>query len=374
MRSLFYSIIIFATSIAYGWNIAPQAFREKCASEAPAWMTQQIEKDLAPFTRYGVNAQKIENTLEAIFKVKGGEVSEIVRICLQNGKVAWWKTPFSLSSRAQQRLSTFLSALELLTEITPLPDLDFLLSLANHYDRPLFSLYTKVPVFTICKESSFSQAILFPSGLWEPDREILFAKILQQAQTISWEERTPRGFWRGSLSELYTNFYWDFNGRPRLVFFSRTYPDLIDAAFIENAHMQTMDRHWKNWIENNRLIKPFVLPEDQLAFRYLIAIDGDASPASLSWQLFSGSVLLKSESTHSEWYYGGLEPFVHYLPFNPNRSDLKERIAWLQEHDDLAHQMADRAKAFAEERLSDENVFLYTYKLLKAYSAFTLSQ
>lgn len=367
MRHFFCSIAIFATTLIYSWNIDPDSLQEKCLSETPAWMAQQIEKDLKPFSNQPVTSDKIDGTMKAILKSKGGEAAALVRIQTQNGQVSW-SSSFTLSDPTQARLTTLISALTLLNTIAPLPDADFLLSLANRYDRPLFSLYTKAPVFTVCKETSFQQSVLFPSALWEAEWENQFASIADHAKSLTWKNKNSIAFWRGSASELFTNFYWDFNQRPRVIYMSRANPTLIDAGFIDNSYISAMNSHWQDYVRGQGITKPFVTPQDQLNYRYLLAIDGEAAPASLPWQLFSGSTLLKSDSTVSEWFYSALKPDVHYVPFNPNRSELKDKILWLRENDDQAREIAMNAQAFAEEWLTDENAFLYMYKLLQAYA------
>lgn len=365
MRYLFCSIAIFASSLAFGWNFDSDSLQKKCLIETPAWMGAQIEKDLKAFSR--VDADKIEATMKAILKAKGGDAAALVRIQTQGGEIKW-STSFELSDRSKSRLTTLISAMDLLNTVAPLPDVDFLLSLANRYDRPLFSLFTKVPVFTVCKETSFQQSVLFPSALWESEQEKLFNTVSTQASKTDWKTKASIAFWRGSASELFTNFYWDFNQRPRVIYMSRANPSLIDAAFIDNQYISAMNSHWQSYVRGNGMTKPFVKPEDQLVYRYLLAMDGEAAPGSLPWQLFSGSTLIKSDSTVSEWFYSALEPDVHYVPFNPNRSELIDKILWLQQNDDKAYEIALNAKSFAEEWLSDESAFLYMYKLLQAYA------
>lgn len=362
-----FAITFFASTSIYAWNLSEEVIREKSQDEPPLWMIQRIEKDIQEFRLTGVTNDMIDHTLETIVVSRGGSVAELVRLSIEEGDVTW-RTPFTLSTRAEKRLEILVKALETLHKIAPLPNVSLLVSLASKYERPFFLHFTDAPVFTVTKEEVFTRSVLFPDNLWDEEKETLFARVQEAAQNIPWEIREPKAFWRGSLSESYEEHYWDFNSRPRLVFFSRAHPDLVDAALIDNSYIDQMDFYWRKWIRSNGFLRPLVSPEAQLQYRYLVALDGEGAPSSLSWQLFSGSTLLKAESTRLEWFSEGFKPFIHYLPFNPNRTEIGEKIQWLQQHDQIASTIAENASAFAKERLTDNNAFLYTYYLLNIYA------
>ena len=73
---------------------------------------------------------------------------------------------------------------------------------------------------------------------------------------------------------------------------------------------------------------------EQLEYKYFINVDGDtAAWHRLSWQMLSGSVPLKVDSTKVEWFYNGMQPWVHYVPINKDYSDLLANIQWLKDND-----------------------------------------
>ena len=72
--------------------------------------------------------------------------------------------------------------------------------------------------------------------------------------------------------------------------------------------------------------------EEQLQYKYLIAVDGWAAP----WErvpavLASNSLLLKQESPFVEWFYDLMIPGVHYVPVKYDLSDLVDKIKLLLE-------------------------------------------
>lgn len=369
MQLIVLALAIVSTCFAFcNWNLNNESLREKCFKQVPEWMEKQIEADFASFLKEKITASSIEETLQNVINAQGGEAASLVRVYLKDGNLDVY-IPIALKKNSQERMKNFLSALNDLNKIVPLPNLDFLISFSEHYDRPLFLRETKVPIFTMCKAKSNQRSILLPNALLNPGRETTLKKVKQASAMYSWEEKEPIAFWRGSLSEgFYPYFDWDFKPRPLLVFHSRHNPNFVDAKFTVNSYFDAMNHLWKKWMKENDFTAPFTPPEEQIAYRYLIAIDSTASPASLQWQLFSGSTLLKAESAQQEWFYRDLVPYVHYLPFRTDSADLSEKVKWLQEHPIEARSMAEQAQYFAEERLLDEAVFHFTYCVFEAYA------
>lgn len=73
----------------------------------------------------------------------------------------------------------------------------------------------------------------------------------------------------------------------------------------------------------------------------------------------SGSVILLVSSQYSYHFSARLQPWVHYVPISYSMADLKERVQWLQEHDDLAQQIAENARNFARSFLRMEDYYCF---------------
>jgi hypothetical protein len=76
-------------------------------------------------------------------------------------------------------------------------------------------------------------------------------------------------------------------------------------------------------------------------------------------------------SSNSQWYYCGLKPYVHYVPYQSDCSDLASQILWLRQNDLKAREIAREGSKFFEEHLTLEKCHLYLYYALKKYQALT---
>ncbi len=50
--------------------------------------------------------------------------------------------------------------------------------------------------------------------------------------------------------------------------------------------------------------------------------------------LAGGSLVLKQDSKYYEHFYKELKPYVHYVPFKHDLSDLLQQIQWAKDHDE----------------------------------------
>jgi hypothetical protein len=352
---------------AWCWNLSTEDLRKKCDEPAISWMEQQIATEIKPYQARGLSSEKLLKTIREVTAAQGGDVARLVRVQFSQGKGTWSSEAYAPSGEYLERLENFILALESLDSVVPLPDLDLILSLSNTYDRPLFLSKTSYPVLTISKSQLNTKALLIPGGLFNPQRGEVFSQVARAVEYCPWKNKLEKAFWRGSLKgELYHYYEWDYRSRARLVLASRQNPDLLDAGFLNDTHVQNLNYGTGNWMRANGLVAPYTAPAQQVPYKYLISIDGPATPSSLQWELFAGSAILKSDSPRIEWFYSQLKPYVHYVPFRPDCLDIEEKINWLKQNDEKAFEMAQNASQFAQEHLSDEMVFLYTYKLLTA--------
>ncbi len=334
---------------AFSWNVSPECFDGK----PPAWMQQTIERDLS-FFQQGVHTHEIALCLQRLKGIQGIEKAGLVHIQFVRAE-ATYAPLFPLSTEQTSALNHFLSALNHL----PLPDFDLILSVSPSFDRPFLLLHTTVPIFAVSKECHNHKVVLIPR-LWNSEREALFHHL------PDWETKTAKAFWRGFATDTPYGFYdWDCKPRSRLVLESLHHPDLLDAAIVASPHL---DAYLLKWLDSLSYLAPFTPPEQQCAYKYLISIDGSASPSTFEWQLFSHSLLFKAESNRVEWFYDALLQDQHFLSFHPGGNDLIEKISWAITHDEEAFAMAKRARLFAEEHLRDEDLFVYLYHLLSTYS------
>ncbi len=183
-----------------------------------------------------------------------------------------------------------------------------------------------------------------------------------------WREKEDKAFWRGSTAGGFlTAATWDHIARSQLVLLSLKYPGDLDARF---NHVTQCSIDVPKILKNRGMISGTVSRGDHLTYKYLIDVDGNSCAFERCfWLLLSNSLVIKQQSPNIQWYYGALEPYKHYLPINQDLSDLKEKIEWARQHDAEAQKIASQASQFVEENLSNEDILVYFYHLLKAYAA-----
>lgn len=81
--------------------------------------------------------------------------------------------------------------------------------------------------------------------------------------------------------------------------------------------------------------------------------------------LAGNSVVLKQDSPFYEHFYKQLTPFVHYIPFKRDLSDLVEKIEWAQQNEDEVLRIIRNAQKFTRDHLLPRNILCYHVLLLK---------
>lgn len=294
-------------------------------------------------------------------------------------------------------MRAFIQVVTIIQAIRPLPAFDLLL---NPADFTPSRTPSDVPIFTRTG-TKWTNTIglpfewqLHPSQCRKHVKEVAWAGMKNP-----WDSRKTKLVWRGSPSncrapscvageaegrnaamercgdafeELDCTWRletWLRMPRGRLVWISRFLPDSIDAKLVMAEHSRA-DPALLRFMEEEGLLDDRKPMMEQCHFKYSIAIEGFVAPDRLYWQLFSGSVVLVPEGPWSVFAIADmLEPFVHFVPVRYDLSDLAEKIAWLQAHDDEAQQIAKNAVAFARRYLSCEGIVYFVDRLLRAYAA-----
>lgn len=350
-------ILFFYQSQGVAWHVSRASMETKMQSPPPVWMVQGIQRDLAAF-QGGISRARISDCIEQLKQMQGIEVAGLVLFGISQGQFSC-EPLFPLSAEQRAHCDGFVSALNQLGVLFPLPSLDFLVSFNRSFDRPLLLTKTSVPVLAISKEKHNSKVVLIPR-LWDPDREMHLNVF------CTWQQKVEKALWRGSATDGFYGFYgWDCRPRARLALHSRHRRDLVDMAFIPSSDL---DYYMTAWMQRLDLVSSFAPSKEQAAYKYLISIDGKSAPSSFEWQLFSGSVVLKGHSDRIEWFYHALSPGLHFVPFNPSGDELIDQVLWLKSQDKKAQQIAENGYVFAMHHLLDEEALTYLYHVLQSYS------
>jgi len=359
----------FLLILCIGCNLSAFEFswekvQAKLAQPLPEWMRQQIEEDLMPFYEKGVTSEMIASTIKNVRAIPSGHRADFVLYKIRDNKIT---VETFTNPLTDVRIAHVVEVLEDMAKYLRLPDVEFLSSIWDSYDNPLYLEQTECPVFTMCKLKSNHCGVLFPEFRHFSYRKRSYNDICCTNLSSPWKSKAGIAFWRGMTSGWHYNYEgWDLKPRSRLVLFSKEYPELVDAAFTDPY---SLSQDIKRLMETYDLFKQWTYLTAFVKYKYLVSIDGNTFASNFWWGLLANCAVLKSNSDYVEWFYKGVVPYVHYVPFEPDLSDFKEKVLWLKNHDREAEKIAAQGENFAREHLSNEALMVYFYRLLQAYAA-----
>lgn len=355
-------VLLGAPSILFSKDLA-----QEIAQGCPHWMEKQIEEDLAYFSSHPFSLKE----MDALLRAK--PFLYFVKVIIKDNKIRIDHPSQDQKLLSQQelegihyRLSSFIEALNELSQCTLLPDTEFLISLHDS-----FGGNEEVPIFAMVKQKDAKKVILVP------DYDALKARyqVLNHhditTYIIPWDKKLAKLIWRGSTAQhgyndvtgiIHKNNLDQFS-RIFLCHLSQQFPHLVDAKFTFYAqgaeHIPELQQYKGKWISYER----------QLEYKYHLIVDGNTSAYSASgWKLFTNSLIFKADSPWIQWYYNAMIPYVHYIPVREDLTDLVDKIYWAKSHDEAAQIMAHNVREFALTRITKEKNYIYLYFLLKKYS------
>lgn len=336
-----------------------EKFAKKMADGPPRWVTSQINEDLLPFSKYGISEESIENAFIdhqyqdenlALFKIEKQQLTTRVRENL--AKTHHYKE--------------VKKALETLLKNSSVPNVTFLVSL--HTPSHVNSKSYPVPILVFAKRKGRSGPVLMPDSDALAGHLELRKLVKNGIERYPWKKKVESGFWRGSAKAHEINSEnWKLLPRSKIVMLSSYFPRAINAKFYS---ISSSPQNMRDEVEDKNLIGPFVNVGEQFEYKYLLDIDGACCTNKRCFgQLYSNCVTFKQQSKSIQWYYGPLQPYIHYVPLKKDLSDVLEKIGWAMSHDPQAKQIARNGTRFVEENLSYEDQLLYIHTLLESYAA-----
>lgn len=317
------------------------------------WMDEQIDAEFAIF-KSGITEEMLDGVMNKTPLLSYGD--NYYRLQIINRQV------FGRDGQAKELLRK-------VAEIYPVPDVDVIL-----FDHDIVWNYWELtgPILATCKIlNATDKMIHFPVQLWAEWVNFYISNTEKNCANSPWETKIPKAFWRGVPDDAdnYNNpEWWICRPRGKLCDLSQQYPELINATFS--------GAHW--WLVNHDLQPEFFkrFPPDYsswekyLQHKYLIDLDGHvASNPGYGWKLLSNSVVLKQNSRFTQWFYGPLQPWIHYIPIEHDFEDLFQILDWVKNHDEEARQIAENGRQFAKENMLAEHLYLYCYKVLIKYAS-----
>jgi len=338
----------------FNFQISKKNLNEKINDFSP-WMEKQINSE---FKNFQNKKNEIDQTIKNLKDQNLLKEAELIKVKIKNNKIKYQNF---LYYKLHPRFVRFHNFLQKSKKLLKFPDVEFLYSIADSLDNPKLIECLQAPVFCISKKRNNNQVILFPHIEWMEKNDFLLDRLCKAAIHFNWEQKESQAFWRGTTTGFLDL---DKNERFKIVKLASHYPHLIDASF---SNISQISEDSKNYLVENFELKEKISPIDQIKYKYLLSIDGNAFSGSFFWQLFSNSVILKNNSDYLEWYYSGLISDKHYLEFDSDK-DLISKIHWLKDNDKKAKKISENANAFANENLTNENILAYIFRLLERFS------
>lgn len=130
--------------------------------------------------------------------------------------------------------------------------------------------------------------------------------------------------------------------------------NLINLSTQNSDWMDCFDVNWVGFDENLERYtgKQYLTFEEQVTrWKYLIDVEGKGYSARTKVLMFSGRVLFIADRPWKEWWYQGLEPWVHYVPVSRDLSDLRQNFEIVDNDPDLQQKIIKNSIEYAKNNL-----------------------
>jgi len=116
-------------------------------------------------------------------------------------------------------------------------------------------------------------------------------------------------------------------------------------------------------LEKNKMSKA-----EHLDYAYIMALEGNDVATNLKWVMSSNCIAVMPRPTCESWFMEGrLIPNYHYIEIKPDFSDIAERIAYYNEHEDEAKAIVEHAHEWVEQFLDKKREDVISYLVMKKY-------
>lgn len=329
----------------------------------PEWMLEQIREDLSHITPQEAAPSALDSFIHSYEQQNESWI--LTRIAIRNNSVIFsnWCAPADAphENLRRDRLGALKLALQRLAQCTPLPDVDFIVSIHDSFNIP-----APIPIFGFAKNKYWGpKTVLMPDFEALRGHESLLDSVRKGNERFPWGRKKNEACFRGAMTGgIFTPDNFLEFPRSKAVTLSLEFPQMVDARFTCVPDCSKFKPQFAHYFSAP------LSTEEQIAFKYQLLIDGWSCAYSRAyWQLFSSCVILKQQTDNIQWYYRMLKPFVHFVPVREDMSDLREVIEWAMAHDAECSAISSNAQAFAKDNLTHARVMQYLYHLLVQYGA-----
>ena len=241
-------------------------------------------------------------------------------------------------------------------------------------DDGMYKSKHRFPVLTCSKAQNDSKSmVLIPDFYYMAGYDALSKRIETAIQKYPWQNKTDLGIWRGSpTGGVSIKENWGELPRTRLCLWAKQQPELVDAKLVNFAQCSESATEP---IAAASIIGERLGEEEQIAYKYLLNMDGNScSWAGSWWKLLSNSLMIqvygdvepKNGHKWMQWYHHWLNENDHYI--SCELDGLESKMNWARENDVQCSDIAARASDFVKEYLNRDMGIAYTALLLKRLS------
>ncbi len=119
---------------------------------------------------------------------------------------------------------------------------------------------------------------------------------------------------------------------------------------------------------NHMYLKPFTSLQDQLKYKFIIAVEGNDVASNLAWILLSNSIPICPTHFIESWFCEGkLKPWKHYIPVKNDFSDLEQNYNKCLKDNDLCNKIIFYSRLFAFQFMDREREFEIIKEVVQIY-------
>ena len=163
----------------------------------------------------------------------------------------------------------------------------------------------------------------------------------------SFEEKKDLLVWRG---KCYTNY------RQKFI------QEFYNKPFCNVGQTNSKDNINVPWQKEKLSL------EEQLKYKFILAIEGNDVASNLKWAMSSNSLVFMTKPKYETWFMEGtLIANYHYVLLNDDYSDLEEKVKYYAEHIRESRQIIENAHNHVEQFKNKQKEEIISLLVLKQY-------
>ena len=169
---------------------------------------------------------------------------------------------------------------------------------------------------------------------------------------------------------LYLNRYNGYRSIHRGILFSKKIAKVVYAGnergskynFLLRRDINMSQREYftTDAVSKKNVRTGYVPRDEMIKYKYILDIDGNACTwDATAWKLNSGSVIFKTNSDWTQWFYSEYLPWKHYVPVKEDFSDLNSKYKWCEKHPKECEEMISNCKRLFHKVYRHDSVVHY---------------